>query len=265
MFDISIIIPVYNSKSTLKDAVESVLKQKFKSFKPNIEIILSIDDCQNYKKIIFTKKQNINIKFTQTGMIRGGPGNARNIGFQRSSGKFIGFLDSDDKYSENYLDEMIGNVRKEKILTAPTHIYRDKTKIIEFKGRNSTLCLDELINYPCTFHPFFERNFFKNYESKHSQDIYNLTQFLNKKKIKVIKDAYYILKLRENSLTQNKKFEHELKQAYKYYLIKSSKGKQRKIAQHFAKRIILNKKYEIWKIKNKNNTYYEYIGGLRCI
>ena len=171
MFDISIIIPVYKSKSTLKDAVESVLKQKFKNFKPNIEIILSIDDCQSYKKIIFTKKKNINIKFTKTGIIRGGPGHTRNKGFQYSSGKFIGFLDSDDEYSDNYLDEMIGNVRKEKILTAPTHIYRNKTKILEYKGRNNTLCIDELINYPCTFHPFFERNLFKKYESNHSQDI----------------------------------------------------------------------------------------------
>ncbi len=265
MFDISIIIPVYNSKSTLKDAVESVLKQKFKRFKPNIEIILSIDDCQNYKKIIFSKKENINIKHIQTRIIRSGPGHARNIGFKFSSGKFIGFLDSDDKYSDNYLDEMIGNIRKEKILTAPTHIFRDKTKIVEFKGRNNTLCIDELINYPCTFHPFLERNLFQKYESKHSQDIYNLTQFLNQKKIKVLKNTYYILNLRKNSLTQNKKFEHELKQAYKYYLIKSSKEKKGKIAQHFAKRLILNKKYEMWKIKNKNNTYYEYLGGLRCI
>ena len=59
------------------------------------------------------------------------------------------------------------------------------------------------------------------------------------------------MNLRKNSLTQNKKFEHELKQAYKYYLIKSSKEKKGKIAQHFAKRLILNKKYEMWKIKIK--------------
>ena len=96
-----------------------------------------------------SKNQNINIKFIHTGINRSGPGNARNRVFEYASGKFIGFLDSDDKYSENYLEEMMKCIRKEKILAAPTHIYKNQIKILEFNGRNNTLCIDDLINNPC--------------------------------------------------------------------------------------------------------------------
>ena len=267
MFDISIIIPVYKSKSTLKASINSVIDQKFTNFIPKIEIILSIDDCKSYKDLNLTKNKNISIKFIYTKKYKSGPGNARNVGYKYSSGKLIGFLDSDDMYSKNYLNEMMNHIHKEKILTSGTHIYKNFVKIDEFKGKNNFLNLDELIEYPCSFHPFMKRELFQKYETKHSQDIYNLTKFLNKKKIKVIKNAYYILNLRDKSLTRGKYFQHELKQAYKYYLIKAIKEKERKISQHFAKRIILNQHYYEWinKNKQKNTSYYEYIRKMRCI
>ena len=42
MFDVSIIIPVYNAKYTIKKTLESINNQKFKNKIPKIELILSI-------------------------------------------------------------------------------------------------------------------------------------------------------------------------------------------------------------------------------
>ena len=49
MFDVSIIIPVYKAKYTIKKTLESINNQKFKNKIPKIELILSIDDNKNYE------------------------------------------------------------------------------------------------------------------------------------------------------------------------------------------------------------------------
>ena len=50
MFDVSIIIPVYKAKYTIKKTLESINNQKFKNKIPKLELILSIDDNKNYEK-----------------------------------------------------------------------------------------------------------------------------------------------------------------------------------------------------------------------
>lgn len=97
-YDISLIIPVYNVKSTLKRCMDTVLKQNFENF----EIIL-VDDgstdgssflCDDYlgnEKVKVIHKEN------------GGLGSARNAGIEAADGKYICFVDSDDYVSENYL------------------------------------------------------------------------------------------------------------------------------------------------------------------
>ena len=102
--DISIIIPVFKAKETLNSTLNSIINQKFKNLKPNIEIILSIDDCMDYRKIIGSISNKIKIKLIRTKKIATGPGNARNEGYKHSKGKYICFLDADDEYSENYLE-----------------------------------------------------------------------------------------------------------------------------------------------------------------
>ena len=64
-------------------------------------------------------------KFTSTKKIGSGPGNARNKGILKSNGKYIGFLDADDTYSENYIEEMYKNVIANDIVICPTHVYQN--------------------------------------------------------------------------------------------------------------------------------------------
>ena len=108
MFDVSIIIPVYKAKYTIKKTLESINNQKFKNKIPKIELILSIDDNKNYEKYrSILNNEIINTKSVSTKRIGSGPGNARNIGFKNSSGLFVGYLDADDSYSKNYIMEML--------------------------------------------------------------------------------------------------------------------------------------------------------------
>ncbi|MEC2060911.1 glycosyltransferase family 2 protein [Bacillus stercoris] len=101
----SIIMPIYNSENYLRDSIESVINQSI-GFKENIELIL-IDDgsvdsspqiCESFKKIYPN-----NIKFLK--IENSGPSAARNCGMLNVSekSKFIGFLDSDDTFSDNAL------------------------------------------------------------------------------------------------------------------------------------------------------------------
>lgn len=89
---ISVIVPVYNVEIYLNKCVDSILAQSYK----NLEIIL-VDDgscdksgeiCDQYSKIdervIVVHKKN------------GGLSSARNAGLDLATGKFIGFVDSDD-------------------------------------------------------------------------------------------------------------------------------------------------------------------------
>lgn len=100
---ISIIIPVYNSEKYIGNCLESILKQTYK----NIEIII-IDDgsTDDSAKICdaFSRKDN-RIKVYH--ISNSGVAIARNIGLEKSKGKFIAFSDSDDLYEIDFLEKAI--------------------------------------------------------------------------------------------------------------------------------------------------------------
>ena len=94
MFDISVIIPIFNTEEYLTDCLESV---SIAIEKINAEVIL-VDDgstdnsgkiaedfAMNHGEFKYYKKEN------------GGPGSARNYGVKRATGKYLSFVDSDDK------------------------------------------------------------------------------------------------------------------------------------------------------------------------
>ena len=138
MFDVSIIIPVYKAKYTIKKTLESINNQKFKNKIPKIELILSIDDNKNYEKYRnILNNEIINTKSISTKSIGSGPGNARNIGFKKSTGKYICFLDADDEYSENYVCEMLQEIKREKLLISVTKIFNKDKLITEYTSKKN--------------------------------------------------------------------------------------------------------------------------------
>lgn len=98
-FDFSVIIPVYNAARYLEDAIESIIMQTV-GFE-HIQLILvndgstdeSEDICLSYKEkypenVIYCSQPNAGVSV------------ARNHGLLHASGRYINFLDADDKWEE---------------------------------------------------------------------------------------------------------------------------------------------------------------------
>ncbi len=94
----SIIIPVYNASSTIARTVTSVLNQQF----VNYEIIIVDDGSTDGTSLIIEQFKDVRIRILVND--NQGPSASRNKGAELASGTYLIFLDSDDFFSENYLE-----------------------------------------------------------------------------------------------------------------------------------------------------------------
>lgn len=93
----SIVMPVYNRRSLVGIAIESVIKQKFQDW----ELIVIDDGSTDDSVEVIKGFKDPRVKyFYQVNQERS---RARNNGIAKSSGEFICFLDSDDYYLEDHL------------------------------------------------------------------------------------------------------------------------------------------------------------------
>ncbi len=95
--NISVIIPVYNTKLYLREAIESVIDQK--EFVHEIIIINdgSTDGSGELLEKLYGEQEFIKILHTENN----GQGHARNLGIELSNGNYIYFFDSDDILAPN--------------------------------------------------------------------------------------------------------------------------------------------------------------------
>ena len=101
-------MPIFNNEEYLECSIKSVLAQSFENF----ELIL-IDDNSSDDSIKVCK-QCINSKCRLIQLqINKGPGNARNIGINIARGKYLLFLDGDDWWDKNILNEIYKTIKAE--------------------------------------------------------------------------------------------------------------------------------------------------------
>lgn len=108
---ISIIVCVYNTEKYIEKCIRSILSQTYK----NIEIMI-VNDCskdnslsiinklakEDKRIVVIDNKENKGLSYS------------RNIGFKKSTGEYIGYIDSDDYIQEDYYEKMINRMIKEK-------------------------------------------------------------------------------------------------------------------------------------------------------
>ena len=96
MFDVSIIMPVYNVADHLPRAIESALNQK----RVQCEIILVNDgSTDGSKEICDLYAQNEPLLITVIHQENQGSGPARNAGLKAATGRYIYFADPDDYFN----------------------------------------------------------------------------------------------------------------------------------------------------------------------
>lgn len=141
---VSIITPLYNSKSYIERTIESVLNQSYN----NWELII-VDDCStdnglsivgNYVKIdnrikVLKNEQN------------SGAAISRNKAIELAQGKYIAFLDSDDQWDKYKLEKQVAFMEKKKIdfsFTYYNHIDEEGNEI------SKTVNLPSKVDYVST-------------------------------------------------------------------------------------------------------------------
>lgn len=132
---ISIIIPVYNAELYLKKCIDSVVNQTYQ----NLEIILindgsidrSLEICLEYAQkderiIVIDLKKN------------SGQSNARNLGLEKSSGEYLGFVDSDDWIELDmfsYLVSLIKETESDVAKIQSRKVYQDEIILYNTKEK----------------------------------------------------------------------------------------------------------------------------------
>lgn len=100
--DLSIIIPAYNVENYIEKSLKSVIEQKTKY---NFEIIVINDGSEDKTLDIINSLNYPNLKIINQEN-RGFSG-ARNVGIEKSIGKYIMFVDSDDFIPQNTIENLL--------------------------------------------------------------------------------------------------------------------------------------------------------------
>lgn len=101
---ISIIIPAYNAENTIKETINSILKQTYQDF----EIIVINDGSKDKTQQVLNSINDSRLKIITTE--NHGVCHARNLGIENVAGEFITFIDADDTITQDYLEKLYVNI-----------------------------------------------------------------------------------------------------------------------------------------------------------
>ena len=105
---LSIILPTFNRGKYILDAIESIQAMSFR----NWELIIIDDGSTDQTNIVISKcliDERIHYSYNETNQ---GASFARNLGLQKSKGKYISYLDSDNTYTSSFMSDAIEFLEK---------------------------------------------------------------------------------------------------------------------------------------------------------
>lgn len=141
----SVVIPLYNKEKQIKRTLDTVLNQSYTNF----EIVI-INDGSTDKSVEVVKGIN-DPRIRLIDQKNGGVSAARNRGIRESKNKWIAFLDADDLWEKNKLDEIakviIKNQEIEWLVTGCKTLKGNETRNFLYKKNGFLVdALDDLWN-----------------------------------------------------------------------------------------------------------------------
>mgnify|MGYP004528342755 FL=1 len=175
---ISVILPVYNVEKYLRQCLDTIIGQTLREIE-----VLCVDDgsTDNSARILeeyAQKDQRVKI-YTQK---NAGAGAARNLGLRQASGKYLSFLDSDDFFEPDMLEEAYKQAER---YEAEMVVFRSNqylTEKDEYKETPWTLRKQELPPYAPFGHRQMTDNIFKVFVGWAWDKLF-LKAFIDEKKI----------------------------------------------------------------------------------
>lgn len=130
MTKVSVVIPVYNAEEHLEQCLDSVVNQTL----DDIEIICVDDGSTDGSAAILKKYQRTTEKVKVIHQENAGAGAARNAGLRKATGKYISFLDADDFFELNMLEQAYNkaeSVCADFVVVCSDQYHMDKQKFVD--------------------------------------------------------------------------------------------------------------------------------------
>ena len=282
---ISIIVPIYKVESYIHKCIDSILVQVFTDF----ELILVDDGSPDNCGKICDEYASKDIRIKVIHKENGGLVSARKKGIETATGKYIGFVDSDDWIGEEMYKILYDKaIEIDADVVSTGHIYEKETSK-EFHGAKEDYLYDNVNVIKTEFIPCFLRNHIKsqsmiytnsvwsklykrqllidnikhlNEKASYGEDmLLNYVNLIDAKKIAIIGNSYYY-HYRCNSTSMlnayNKNRWEEVK-ARIYSISKISEEKKYyciEINIHIGWLVYITIKYYLHSIKNFKEKYF---------
>lgn len=126
MVMVSVVIPVYNAERYIEECLDSLLRQTCSDFE-----VICVDDGSGDRSLeilrSYEKRDGRISVLTQKNQYAGV---ARNAGMERANGKYLLFLDADDFFREDMLEQAVGRAEEgnTEVLVFDAIRYDDRTK-----------------------------------------------------------------------------------------------------------------------------------------
>lgn len=260
-YDLSIVIPVYNAEETIMETIESIQNQNLKK-NQKIEVLMINDGSEDNSKNICLELESKYENFKYLEHENRGVSYTRNKGIEKSSGKYIMFLDSDDKIKEDTVCGIIDQFNKYEneadLLAIP--LFNEVDGRIKKHGRfkvyeeDRLVDLEEEYNFNQTTINVVIKKETKvrfNEELKYGEDaLFNIGNLIEKKKIIVSSKGGYVYRIGEYSAVKKYKLTSQIKNNLLLFFEECIKFKCDEKVPKFIQSSIL---YEInWRFRSNN-------------
>lgn len=228
---ISVVIPAYNSEKHIKECLYLTTKQTYQ----NLEIIIVDDGSNDNTGNIIKSMARLDERIKYFYQDNQGQSCARNFALERVSGEYIVFIDSDDIFELDLIEELYNKIKKDNLDISITMLdYYRGNKLLH--SNNGILNEDIIVTnidaiklmLMCNeirFHPvckMFKRDIFNEVRfpiGKIYEDVITIfLATLKAEKIGYVNKVLYHYKINDDSTTHNNRFDSKRFQLYEYAL-----------------------------------------------